>query len=124
MKALHRPDLFTWSAYDAALRMDFNSLLWRRPDGNVLFDPLPLATPDEEHLAELGAAAFILLTNSAHVRGARELAARTGATVLGPAGERDGFPIPCARWLADGTTSLAEMMKQATKQSLLRWFKS
>ena len=61
MKALHRPDLFTWSAYDAALRMDFNSLLWRRPDGNVIVDPLPLAAPDEEHLAELGGAAFLVL---------------------------------------------------------------
>ena len=117
MKALHRPDLFTWSAYDAALRMDFNSLLWRRPDGNVLFDPLPLATPDEEHLAELGAAAFILLTNSAHVRGARELAARTGATVLGPAGERDGFPIPCARWLADGDEPFPGLLVRALEGS-------
>ncbi len=102
MKALHRPDLFTWSAYDAALRMDFNSLLWRRPGGNVLVDPLSLTPPDEEQLAELGGAAFIVLTNSAHVRGAEEIAARTGAELFGPAGERDGFPISCERWLADG----------------------
>src|ERR1700694_3159752 len=109
MKALHRPDLFTWSAYDAALRMDFNSLLWRRPGGNVLFDPLPLATADEEHLTELDGAAFIVLTNSAHVRGAKEIAARSGAKLFGPAGEREGFPISCERWLAGGAATVPRL---------------
>src|SRR5512139_522317 len=102
MKQLHRPDLHAWSAYDESRRMDFNSVLWRRDVGNVLFDPLPLAPHDERHLAELGGAAWIVVTNSEHVRGARELAARTGARVLGPHGERARFPVPCERWLADG----------------------
>lgn len=110
MKQLHRPDLFTWSAYDAPLRMDFNSVLWTRPDGNVLVDPLPLTTPDEQHLDELGGAAWIVVTSSAHVRGARELAARTGARVLGPRAEREGFPVPCERWLADGDEPIPGLM--------------
>ena len=117
MKALYRPDLFTWSAYDAALRMDFNSLLWRRPGGNVLVDPLPLTPPDEEHLAELGGAAFIVLTNSAHVRGAKGIAARTGAELFGPAGERDGFPISCERWLADGDVPFPGLLVRALEGS-------
>ena len=117
MKALHRPDLFTWSAYDAVLRMDFNSLLWTRPGGNVLFDPLPLPPPDGEHLAELGGAAFIVLTNSAHVRGAKELAARTGARMLGPAGERGGFPISCEEWLADGDEPFPGLLVRALEGS-------
>jgi len=102
MRQLHRPDLFTWSVYNEPLHIDFNSFLWTRSDGNVLIDPLPLAAHDEKHLAELGGAAWIVLTNSDHVRGTRELAARTGAHVLGPGGERQGFPISCERWLADG----------------------
>jgi glyoxylase-like metal-dependent hydrolase (beta-lactamase superfamily II) len=102
MKQLHRPDLLAWSAYDEPRRMDFNSVLWRRDGGNVLVDPLPLAPHDERHLDELGGAAFVVLTNSEHVRAARELAARTGARVLAPRGERERFPLPCDRWLGDG----------------------
>lgn len=102
MKRLHRPDLFTWSVYDEQQQVDFNGVLWKREGGNVLLDPPPLAPHDERHLAELGGAAWIVLTNSAHVRGAREIAARTGARLLGPAGERETFPVPCERWLRDG----------------------
>jgi glyoxylase-like metal-dependent hydrolase (beta-lactamase superfamily II) len=82
--------------------VDFNAFLWVRPAGNVLIDPLPLESHDERHLAELGGAAWIVLTNSDHVRGAREIAERTGARILGPAGERGTFPVACERWLADG----------------------
>jgi hypothetical protein len=102
MKQLHRPDLLTWSVYDEPRRMDFNSFLWRREGGNVLFDPLPLTPHDRQHLDELGGAAWIVLTNSAHVRGAREIAALAGSKVLAPRGERAGFPLACERWLADG----------------------
>lgn len=102
MKQLHRPDLFTWSVYQPQLRIDFNSFLWRRANGNVLVDPLPLGAEDEAHLHELGGAAWIVATNSDHVRGAREIARRTGARLLVPAAERARFPIPFDRALADG----------------------
>jgi hypothetical protein len=102
MKQLHRPDLFTWSRYDEPLRIDFNGILWRRRAGNVLVDPPPLADHDVRHLHELGGAASIVLTTSDHVRGAREIAALTGARLLGPAGERATFPVACAAWLSDG----------------------
>jgi glyoxylase-like metal-dependent hydrolase (beta-lactamase superfamily II) len=102
MKRLHRPDLFTWSIYEPEQQVDFNGFLWKREGGNVVIDPPPLAPADEAHLAELGGAAWILITNSMHVRGARELAARTGARLLGPSGERGGFPVACERWLRDG----------------------
>lgn len=102
MKRLHRPDLFTWSVYEPEQHVDFNGVLWKREGGNVVVDPPPLAPHDERHLAELGGAAFVLITNSMHVRGAREIAARTGARLLGPAGERGGFPVVCERWLRDG----------------------
>jgi glyoxylase-like metal-dependent hydrolase (beta-lactamase superfamily II) len=102
MKRLHRPDLFSWSIYDVGQQVDFNGVLWKREGGNVLVDPPPLAPHDEKHLAELGGAAWIVITNSTHVRGAGEIASRTGARLLGPAGEREGFPIPCERWLKEG----------------------
>lgn len=102
MKQLHRPDLFTWSAYDAEQKVDFSGVLWKREGGNVLVDPVPLAQYDQAHLAELGGAAWIVITNSMHVRGAREIAGRSGARLLGPRGEREGFPVPCERWLGDG----------------------
>jgi glyoxylase-like metal-dependent hydrolase (beta-lactamase superfamily II) len=102
MKQLHRPDLLSWSRYQETLHADFNGFLWARPAGNVLVDPLPLAPHDERHLAELGGAAWIVLTNSDHVRGAKEIAERTGARLLGPAAERETFPVACERWLADG----------------------
>jgi hypothetical protein len=102
VKALHRPDLFGWSAFDAARDVDFHGVAWIREGGNVLVDPLPLSAHDAAHLERLGGAAWVVVTNSDHTRGAREIAARFGARVAGPAAERDGFPIPCDRWLADG----------------------
>jgi hypothetical protein len=102
MRRLHRPDLHTWSLYDETQRVDFNGLLWKREEGNVVVDPVALAPHDERHLDELGGAAFVVVTNSTHVRAAGSLAARTGAKLLGPAAERDGFPLPCDRWLSDG----------------------
>ena len=47
MKSLHRGDLHGWSVFDETRDVDFNSVLWVRPDGNVLFDPLPLSAHDE-----------------------------------------------------------------------------
>ncbi len=102
MKTLHRPDLFCWSTFDESRNVDFHGWAWTRSDGNVLVDPLPMSAHDEAHLRELGGAAWIVVTNSDHTRAARELAARFGAELAGPAAERDTFPFPCGRWLASG----------------------
>ena len=102
MKRLHRQDLFCWSSFIERLDIDFNSFAWIREGGNVLVDPLPLSEHDRKHLRELGGAAWIVLTNSSHVRGAKEIAAEFGARIAGPAAEREGFPIPCERWLKEG----------------------
>jgi len=101
MKRLHRRDLFTWSTYHEPLDIDFNSIVWIRADGNVLIDPLPMTPHDRAHLAKLGGAAWIVLTNSDHVRGARALAAELGAKVAGPAAERERFPIACDAWISE-----------------------
>ncbi len=102
MKRLHRPDLFGWSQFNEERNIDFHSVVWVRPDGNVAVDPLPLSNHDEAHLKQLGGAKWIVITNSDHVRAAAVLGQATGARVAGPRGEKDSFPIRCDRWLADG----------------------
>lgn len=102
MKSLHRSDLYTWSQFDPERNVDFHSVLWVRDGGNVAVDPLLLSDHDEKHLASLGGAAWIVITNSDHVRATETLRAKTGAKVAGPAAEREAFPIACDRWLADG----------------------
>ena len=76
MKALHRPDLYGWAGFDAARNVDFNGVLWVRPEGNVLIDPMPMIPHDRAHLAQLGGAAWIVITNSDHTREAQALAAK------------------------------------------------
>ena len=101
MKTLHRPDLLLWSHFDEDRNIDFNSIVWVRPAGNVVFDPLPASDHDLRHLASLGQTSAILLTNSDHVREAVAFSELTGAEIYGPAGEKNNFPIPCTHWLTD-----------------------
>ena len=111
MKRLHRRDLHAWSKFEERLDIDFNSFAWARGDGDggggdargcVVIDPLPLSPHDAEHLRKLGGVEWVVLTNSDHVRAAREVVAAFGAKVAAPRAERETFPIACARWLGDG----------------------
>lgn len=102
MKRLHRKDLWCWSVFNERLNIDFNSFVWTRATGgNVVIDPLPMSAHDRAHLDELGGAAWIVLTNSDHMRGARALAESTGAKIAGPAAERASFPIACDAWISE-----------------------
>ena len=102
MKRLHRRDLFCWSVFQERLNIDFNSFAWIREGGNVLIDPLPLSEHNHDHIRELGGAAWIVVTNSDHVRGTQAAADAFGAKIAGPAAEKDIFPLRCDRWLHDG----------------------
>jgi glyoxylase-like metal-dependent hydrolase (beta-lactamase superfamily II) len=102
MKMLHREDLFSWSGFDADRNIDFNSFAWARPGGSVVIDPMPVSDHDSAHLASLGAVAWIVITNSDHVRDAQALAEATSARIAGPAAEQHEFPLACDRWLSDG----------------------
>ncbi len=102
MKSLHRADLFGWDAFDRARNVDFNAVLWRRAGGNVVVDPMPLDEHDRAHLVELGGVAIVVVTNSDHTRAAAAIASEFGATLVGPAQERDTFPFACDRWVSDG----------------------
>ncbi|WP_413175433.1 MBL fold metallo-hydrolase [Anabaena azotica] len=102
MKSLHRPDLYSWSCFNPARNIDFNGFAWIRPGGNILIDPVALSNHDWNHLKSLGGVVWIVLTNSDHLRSAKEIASQTYAKIAGPAGEKDYFPILCDRWLNDG----------------------
>ena len=91
MKSLHRPDLFGWSHFDEKRNVDFCGVAWIRPGGNVLIDPLPMTEHDRAHLAALGGATLIIITNSDHTRGAQGLAQELRATLCGPRAERGSF---------------------------------
>lgn len=106
MKLLHKNNLFCWSVFDEDRNIDFHSYLWIRNEGNVVFDPLPLTNHDEIHLEDLGSVAYIIISNSDHIRNAEKLAERTGAKIWGPAGEQKNFPIKCSKWLAEEVSVL------------------
>ena len=102
MKRLHLPHLFGWSVFNQDRNIDFHSTVWVHPEGNVAIDPLPLSDHDKAHLRELGGVAWIVITNSDHVRDSIRLAQITGAQLVGPSQEANHFPVECTRWLTDG----------------------
>lgn len=102
MKSLHRPDLYTWSSFDTDRNVDFNSVAWIRSEGNILIDPLPLSNHDRDRLNSLGGAAWIVITNSDHIRATKDIAQLTGAKIAAPIAEKETFPITVERWLSDG----------------------
>lgn len=88
MKSTCLPDLYYASVYQADRRIDFNGFLWKRPEGNVLFDPMPL-TPDQlEFVREQGGARWILVSSVEHLRAAPELSELLGAEIVAPESER------------------------------------
>lgn len=101
MKQLHRPDLFGWSLFDEERNLDFHAVLWVRPEGNVIIDPLPLSKHDARHLRKLGGVAMIVVTNADHIRISEALAIETGAELVAAAAEQDAIPFECDRLLAD-----------------------
>ncbi|WP_374087899.1 MBL fold metallo-hydrolase [Methylomicrobium lacus] len=105
MKQLHRKELFGWSVFNEERNLDFHSVLWVRPEGNVLIDPLPLSEHDSAHLRALGGAEYIVITNADHTRASWPLAQDNGAKLYGPAGDRDLIPFACDVWL-DGDADI------------------
>lgn len=101
MKQLHRKDLFGWSAFNEERNLDFHSVLWVRPEGNVLIDPLPLSAHDRVHLRALGGAKHVVITNFDHIRASWLLAQENGARLYGPVGDKDLIDFPCDVWLGD-----------------------
>jgi hypothetical protein len=107
MKALHKPNLFSWSVFDEKRDVDFHSVFWKSAHGNVVIDPLPLSEHDRRHIEALGGVQDIVITNSDHVRGAAELCAASGARVWGPALELDRLGHLEAHAASDGEQAIA-----------------
>lgn len=101
MKAIHKSNLYCWSQFNEDRNIDFYSYLWIREKGNIVFDPLPLTNHDKNHLNSLGKLSHIIISNSDHIRDAKELAAETGAEIWGPEAEKDDFPIECSKWIGE-----------------------
>lgn len=110
MKSLHRSDLYSWSVFDLERNVDFNGIAWIRPEGNVLIDPVPLSEHDLTHLKALGGVAWIVITNSDHIRATKDIVEWSHATVAAPIAEQATFPLAETgvttaeqiRWLDDG----------------------
>ncbi|MGY8869607.1 MAG: hypothetical protein ACKVJE_04115 [Pseudomonadales bacterium] len=100
MKTLHKNNFYCWSVFDEDRNIDFHSYVWVRPQGNIVFDPLPQTEHDKQHLLSMGEVSHILISNSDHVRDAQALAAKTGAQICGPEAEKGNFPIECDQWLS------------------------
>lgn len=107
MKALHKPNLYSWSVFDEERNLDFHSVLWTSPHGNVAIDPLPLSEHDRSHVEALGGIQDIVITNSDHLRGAAELAGISGARVWGPRLELDKLQPLGGRGVGDGEQPVA-----------------
>lgn len=110
MKALHKPNLFSWSVFDESRDVDFHSVFWKTAHGNVVIDPLPLSEHDRRHVEALGGVQDIVITNSDHVRGAAELSAVTGARVWCPALEVDRLGHLGAHAANDGAQPIAGLL--------------
>ena len=80
--------LHVWSVYQPERRIDFNGVFWRRPAGNVMFDPMPLCEEQAEFVTAMGGVRAIVVSNADHWRATDELARRFGAEIAAPSADR------------------------------------
>ena len=74
------PGILTWPAYSPRFGYDLNGFFVRRPDGNLVIDPVEPSADELAALAREGVAR-IVLTNRNHYRDAARVRERTGARV-------------------------------------------
>ena len=87
MQQLSIPDTLTWSVWQPDRNVFFNSYFIRRPEGNVLVDPLAAPDDDVASIGQMGGVALIIVTNRDHERKARLFAERFGARIAASAGD-------------------------------------
>jgi uncharacterized cupin superfamily protein len=95
-------DLYCWSVFNEQRQIDFNGHLWRRDDGNVLVDPVPMIDSDMAQLDALGGAAWIVVTNRDHEREAAAFRERTGARIVAHEADVAALDVAVDRALVDG----------------------
>lgn len=91
MKKTNLDGLYYWARYQADRAIDFNGFYWKRDDGGLLVDPMPLEAEELTQLEELGGVKWILISNADHLRSAPQLKERFGAQILAPAEDRERF---------------------------------
>jgi uncharacterized cupin superfamily protein len=102
MQPLALPDFYTWSVWQPDRNVYFNSHFIRRPDGNVLIDPLTASAEDVAQIEGMGGVATIVVTNRDHERKSRDFAARFGARIAASADDSPLLSGPVDRVLRDG----------------------
>ncbi|WP_144392561.1 MBL fold metallo-hydrolase [Pleionea sediminis] len=109
MKKCHNEQFYCWSEFNPERDIDFHSYVWVREQGNVVFDPLSISLHDLKHLQSLGGADYVVITNSDHIRDAKNIATILEAKLVGPKGEKDTFPIECDHWIGEGDNLIEGM---------------
>jgi len=79
-----RPDVYRWSAYSPAHRVELTSHAVRTSTGIVIFDPLPMTAPQMDSLVA-HSRPTIVLTNGNHTRAAALWHERFRAPIHAPA---------------------------------------
>jgi Metallo-beta-lactamase superfamily len=74
------PGIWTWQAYDSAVKADLSSTAVATVAGTYAIDPILLEEPE---LEQLGPVAGIILTNANHQRSAAQFADRFSAPIFG-----------------------------------------
>jgi len=110
MKATRHGDLFTWNAYQPDRHIDFNGFYWRRPQGGVLFDPMPLRPAVLDWLQrQPGSVRSIVISNADHLRAGPELGTCLGASLFAPRGDREALSSGVDGWYDESTPLPAEL---------------
>lgn len=91
-----------WSLWQPERRMFFNSFFIRRPEGNIVIDPLALSPEQEALIEQRGGVSWIVVTNRDHERKTSELMRRFGARVATGELEAGLLSVAIARQLRDG----------------------
>ena len=82
------PGIFTWARRSEPHGYDFNGFLVRRPEGNIVIDPVDPSEDDRAAIVLAGARS-VVLTNRNHSRASNWVRERTGAVVLMHAADTD-----------------------------------
>ena len=95
------PAIFSWQAYEPAVKCDLSSCAIATPAGLIFVDPIALAESALRDLLADFPAAAILLTNGNHTRAAAEFRERLGVKVFAGA-DATGLEIAPDETPADG----------------------
>src|ERR1700682_6153284 len=93
--------LWMWSAWQPGPNVFFNSFFVHAEGGNLIVDSLPLSETDAAQIAELGGAAWVVVTNRDHERDAQNVAARFGAKIVASEADAASLGFPVERTLND-----------------------